>query len=319
MTAVRPVDGLSGATFDRVDDRFVKRTSRATDWAMRITGDLVFRPYVAWRAGLLAALPDCLDHTVISMAVSGTGEHAELEIVMRDVGAFLVPPGSEPVPADWHAAFIEHMAALAAAFHGWHDPLCLMTMRERLLSFAPATTAAELSAAPALVPAPLAASAVGWRRLATASPPLSALATLVHRDPSVLTGPMAATPATLLHGDWKMGNLGRRPDGRTILIDWALPGAGPACWDLCWYLSLNRERLPESKEETIARFRAGLQRSGVAIGEWWQRQLDLCLIGIMATFGWDKALGDPDELAWWESTVASAAARQGIDPTRAAA
>ena len=32
----------------------------------------------------------------------------------------------------------------------------------------------------------------------------------------------------------------------------------------------------------------------------------------MATFGWEKALGDADELDWWESRVAEAAARRGI-------
>jgi hypothetical protein len=31
----------------------------------------------------------------------------------------------------------------------------------------------------------------------------------------------------------------------------------------------------------------------------------------MATFGWEKALGDVGELSWWEARVA-AAARQGL-------
>jgi hypothetical protein len=32
----------------------------------------------------------------------------------------------------------------------------------------------------------------------------------------------------------------------------------------------------------------------------------------MATFGWEKALGDAGELSWWEARVADAAARQHI-------
>ena len=32
----------------------------------------------------------------------------------------------------------------------------------------------------------------------------------------------------------------------------------------------------------------------------------------MAAFGWEKALGDPAELSWWEATAAAAAARQHI-------
>jgi hypothetical protein len=96
-----------------------------------------------------------------------------------------------------------------------------------------------------------------------------------------------------------MGNLGTHPDGRTILLDWAFPGSGPACWDLCWYLALNQARLPESKQAAIGRFRAALEAAGVATGSWWDAQLDLCLIAIMATFGWEKALGDDAELSWW--------------------
>jgi hypothetical protein len=57
-------------------------------------------------------------------------------------------------------------------------------------------------------------------------------------------------------------NLGSHSDGRTILLDRTLPGAGPACWDLCWYLALNRARLPEPKEAAISRFRAALEGHG---------------------------------------------------------
>jgi hypothetical protein len=81
---------------------------------------------------------------------------------------------------------------------------------------------------------------------------------------------------------------------------------------LCWYLALNRARLPEPKEAVIDRFRAALEQQGTGTGGWWQRQLDLCLIGVMATFGWEKALGDEGELAWWEAAAAAAATRQHI-------
>ena len=40
-----------------------------------------------------------------------------------------------------------------------------------------------------------------------------------------------------------------------MLLDQAYPGEAPPCWDLTWYLALNRARLPESKEATIARYR----------------------------------------------------------------
>jgi hypothetical protein len=62
----------------------------------------------------------------------------------------------------------------------------------------------------------------------------------------------------------------------------------------------------------ISRFRAALEHHGIDTGSWWQQQLDLCMIGVMATFGWEKALGDGGELAWWEAASADAAARQRI-------
>jgi hypothetical protein len=312
--SVPPGDGRSGAVFERVTvdgtAYFIKRLSPASDWVMRVSGDHVHRPYLAWQAGIMDRAPGCIDHTMVAMDLEGTGRDAVLTMLMRDVGGFLVPPGDTVVPGGQHAGFIAHMAALAAAFWDWDDDIGLTTMTQRLRFFAPDNIATELAAAP--VPAPIAAAAAGWQALPGRSPLLAHVAQLVHGQPETITGPLAATPRTFLHGDWKMGNLGTRPDGRTILLDWALPGAGPACWDLCWYLALNRARLPEPKEAVISRYRSQLEACGVSTGGWWEPQLDLCLIGVMATFGWEKALGDAGELSWWEDTVARAAARCGV-------
>jgi phosphotransferase family enzyme len=310
---VRPYDARAGAAYERVtiggDAYFVKRLSPASDWIMRVTGDHVHRPYLVWQAGIMDRAPGCIDHTVVAMEVDGTGDRAVLTMLMRDVGGFLVPPGDTVVPPGQHENFITHMAALSAAFWGWDDDIGLTTMAQRLRFFAPDNIAAELDTAE--VPPPIAAAAAGWKALAERSPLLAGMARLIHARPEILTEPLAATPRTFLHGDWKMGNLGAHLDGRTILLDWAYPGAGPVCWDLCWYLALNQARLPEPKEAVIGRFQAALEERGIDTGGWWERQLDLCTIGIMATFGWEKALGDADELAWWQDRVAGAAARRG--------
>jgi hypothetical protein len=311
---VMPADARSGAVFERIvvgpDRYFVKQLSFGSDWVMRASGDQVGRQYLVWQAGIMGHAPDCIDHAVVAMGVVGAGDDAVLTIVMRDIGEFLVRPGDAIVPAGQHAGFITHMAAMSSAFWGWDDQIGLTTMAQRVRLFAPDTIAAELTAAE--VPGPIAAAAAGWSALADRSALLSQLARLVHDRPEVITGPLAQTPRTFLAVDWKMGNLGTHPDGRTILLDWAFPGAGPACWDLCWYLALNRARLPEPKEAAISRFRAALEDRGIDTGDWWQQQLDLCMIGIMATFGWEKALGDAGELSWWEGAVADAAIRQRI-------
>jgi thiamine kinase-like enzyme len=121
----------------------------------------------------------------------------------------------------------------------------------------------------------------------------------LRRDVSPLTEKLRATPSTFVHGDWKLGNLGVRADGRVVLVDWSYPGEGPACHELGWYLAINRARLPESKEDSVASFRAALERHGIATAPWWETQLALCLLGTLVQFGWEKALGDADELGWW--------------------
>ena len=312
---VSPGDGKSGSAFERVEvdgDRyFVKRLSPRTDWIMRATGDHVHRPYLIWKAGIMGRAPACIDHTVVAMQLSGEGDDAVLTTIMRDVGPHLVPEGDAVVPAAQHGGFIEHLADLSASFWGWRDDIGLATMEQRVRIFAPDNIAPELTGD--TVPSAIAAADAGWRALPQRSPLLSAVARALHAEPRLVLEPLAATPRTFLHGDWKMGNLGTHPDGRTILVDWAYPGAGPACWDLSWYVALNRARLPESKEATFDRFRGALEQRGVSTDAWWEQQLDLSLVGIMATFAWEKALGDEAELRWWEDRVVEAVRRQRLD------
>lgn len=70
--------------------------------------------------------------------------------------------------------------------------------------------------------------------------------------------------------------------------------------------------VPAAQHARLIAHMAALEIREISTAGWWQEQLDLCLIGIMATFGWEKALGDQDELSWWEARVAAAAARQHL-------
>ena len=319
---VRPSDGKSTSSFALVaiDGRryFLKQLSPATDWIMRVTGDRAHRPYRIWQSGLMDRVPSSIDHTVVAMQIDGTDDEAVCSTLMRDISEYLVPEGDSVVPAAQHRNFVDHLAEMCATFWGFTDTIGgLTTMAERLRFFDAVNVARELAVDDP--PGPIVAADAGWRALPDRSPVLSELAKAVHEEPAVLTGPLAETPVTFLHGDWKMGNLGSHRGGRTILLDWAYPGSGPACWDLCWYLALNRARLPETKEGTIDRFRTSLERHGIETAGWFDRQLDLCLAAMMATFGWEKALGDEAELRWWEARVSQAVARQGIDLPRRAA
>ena len=142
-------------------------------------------------------------------------------------------------------------------------------------------------------------AADGWAGFADRAPgDVVELVTALRTDRDPLVRAVRRTPSTFLHGDWKLGNLGVSGD-RTVLLDWTYPGVGPVAHDLAWYLALNRARLPESKEASIEALRCSLEDHGIATSPWWDPQVSLCLLGALVQFGWENALGDDDELAWW--------------------
>ena len=267
-TPVRTVDGKSGAAFECVvidgERYFLKVLSAETDWIMRVTGNTTNWEYRVWEAGLYHRVPTVIDHAVVAMSLEGAGPGARLGILMTDRSADLVPPGDAVLPVEQHDRFVEHLATFHAAFLGWRDTIGLQGLARRFIWFAPATIASELRVDD--VPGPIAAAAAGWPRLPERSPPLSELVNSVQADPDALAQALSETPQTFVAGDWKLGNLGSRPDGRTIVLDWAYPGEAPPCWELAWYLAINCDRLPRSKEDTIAAYRRGLEEHGVDTG-----------------------------------------------------
>jgi hypothetical protein len=306
---VRSSDAKSGAHFERlvIDGRrcFLKLTSGTDDWLMRVSGNTSNWEFKVWRAGLYAQTPSVIDHTIIGMALEGTGPTARLSILMNDCGTDLVPSGDTILPPAHHAAFIDHMAAMHAHFMGWRDHLGLQDLAQRFRYFAPDNIAAELRADD--VPEPLAVADRGWAVLPERAPRLHELAAAGQRDAEGLAEALRTTPLTFVAGDWKLGNVGRHADGRTVLLDWAYPGESAPTWDLTWYLAINRARLPESKESTIDRYRKSLEQHGVDTTGWWERQLGLSLLGMAAVFAWEKAVGDQDELDWWEQAAVAGA------------
>jgi hypothetical protein len=307
--AVHSTDAKSGASFEKliIEGRpcFLKVVSAEDDWIMRVTGNTQWE-FQVWQAGLYHQAPAIIDHAMIGMALENSGGVPRMAMLMHDRSADLVPPGDDPISGSQHAVFIRHLALMHAANIGWRDDLGLYPLARRPLFFAPATIAPELVRDD--VPLTLQVAERGWALLLERDLALFELVCAVHRDPTTLAGLLAETPQTFIAGDWKLGNLGSRPTGETVVLDWAYPGEAPPAWELAWYLALNRLRLPESKSETIARYRHALEGAGVATGTWWDRQLELSLLAMAATMGWEKAVGDADELAWWSEQAQDAAA-----------
>jgi hypothetical protein len=313
--------GVSGASFERVsrpDGEFVlKRLDRRHDWTMRAMGDVDGVTRHLWSRGILAALPACIHQPIVGVADGGDGgpgAGAVTWLLMRDVGPWLVADDDVPLPMAQHRAFLEHMATVHATF--WDGSpaaasldLSLTPVVNRLLDLSPwlASTEAGIGS-DALIPRLV---GEGWARFADVAHP--SVAGVVHDlacDPTPIASALASTPSTLVHGNWKLGNLGTDADGRTVLLDWEGTAHTAATLDLSWYLAINCRRLPESKESAIAAYRAALEAAGVATDGWWDRQLALSLLTGLVWFGWEKALGGQRdaELAWWEDRVAEGTA-----------
>jgi Phosphotransferase enzyme family len=295
-----PEDTNSGARFERVvvaGDRYVlKYQDPRDDWLLRATNDPGCRYVLLWERGLLERMPGQIDHAVV--AANYDGEVGM--VLLRDVTDCLLPAG-RPFSAAQHVRFLDHMAAMHAEFWDWHDDVGLTPLKTRYLMFSPSVADAEAArGSSALVPKIM---SEGWAALPAVAPGLADLVMPLLDDPTPLVDALERVPHTLVHGDWKAANLGVHTDGRTVLLDFGeAPGEACPIADLSWYLALNSDLLPESKDDTIATYRAALERHGIATDDWWEGAVALELLGAMVQFGWEKALGGPGpELAWWEA------------------
>jgi Phosphotransferase enzyme family len=299
------VPGKSGARLERVvigGQRYVlKHLDRADDWTMRASGCLGGPPLALWRLGILSRLPDCFNQPIVAVAARDGG----CSVLMHDVSPWLVPVTDDRIEPAQHTLFVEHMAALHAAFWGGGPELEVVPVMHRYLELSPWTALAEASTGDShLVPELI---GKGWPLLAEVAPEAAEIVTPLAYDPGPLVDALAATPQTFVHSNWKLDNLGTDDQDRTVIIDWEQPGRGAALSDLAWYLAINCRRLPSSKEASIELYRQSLERSGIDTAPWWDRQLALALLGALVQFGWEKALGGYDEeLAWWESKARAA-------------
>lgn len=324
------VDGLSEVPLERIltigsgstGSLMLKRLSYADDWVMRATGDTEGRAVQVWVSGLLDHLPPCIDHGVIACARDGAG----WAVLMRDVGRALVPSGDTPISSSEQELFLCHMAAMHATFwerRDWDRPgpgLC--SLRHRYTALGPATMRRDDVAAYAIPRM----AALGWDLLEEAvAPEVAAAVRALLDDPGPLCDALRAHPHTVIHGDWKLGNLGLtdgNPERRTVLLDWAIVGVAPPAVDLAWYLAVDSARLPVSREATIETFARRLRDAlgGRFERAWWEPQLDLALLGAFVQLAWPKVVGalqgepavrerERDELRWWSERVLRGARR----------
>jgi hypothetical protein len=302
----KTTDSLSGSHFERVVidgvPLIVKYSSLDNDWIMRATGDLNSRQLTLLMSGVLDTLPAFIDHTILGCApYTDDGGHRGAALLMRDVSASLIPAGSEVITMHQHRGFIHDMAAMHAAYWGFRDDTGLCPLSHRYVFLTP--TMAELEMATPRGDSVPPAVADGWRQLDEQYPADARRLRKLAADPWPLVDALHAGPQTFIHSDWKLGNLGRE-ESRTILLDWDRTGEAPPLVDLAWYLAVNCDRLPESKEDTIDAYRTSLESSGIDTASWWDDQLSPALAGAFLQLAWSKT-GDPAEFGWWSERLAA--------------
>jgi hypothetical protein len=223
---------------------------------------------------------------------------------MHDVTAGITAE-YQPVSVDLHQRLLEAMAAVHANF--WEaaeltDPslgLCTMSDLHNATSL---QTAHQVVSHTSPIPQ---AILEGWPLLlALLERDVADVLGQLMADPQSLYVSFSHFPCTLVHGDWKLGNLGSLGTQvpQIAVLDWQLATFGPMTIDLAWYLVSVEALVPISYESSIEHYRRNLaQRLGGRFDErWWQPMLELGMVGHILRLGftsrWDR-IHDPNENA----------------------
>jgi len=302
-------NGFSGARISRIEHHgatyFLKRMRFEDDWIMRGLGDTTCREAEFAASSIPGRLPANVRVPYLGAARDGDG----WAVLSGDISPYLfAQDGVEPAEAwevilaalaEMHAAFLAE--PLADAGVGW------CPWRERLTFLSPST--AESLAGEGID----FGAADGWRAFRrVADSRVQEVIFGLLADPAPLLRVMAQLPATLLHADAKIANMGLE-GGALWLFDWADVTVAPVGLEIGYMLAVNSSRLPWGHEETLARYAALLERClGPArlskIG--WRRQVAVAVLSGFMVLGWAKASeaesGRRDEFNWWCGRISEA-------------
>ena len=149
------------------------------------------------------------------------------------------------------------------------------------------------------------AVANGWQVMAKRHPRQSEILLDLARDPSPLVNALSVgLRRRSFTATGSSGNLDR-PIRLLLLLDWgSLQAQGAPLVDVAWYLAVTCDRLPESKEDTLATYRRALEAAGVDTSSWWAAQLRLRTrrAETFLQLGWSKNEDDA-EFGWWSDRL----------------
>jgi hypothetical protein len=305
-------EAFSGATFEGVDlpdgrRLVVKRLPIEGDFMTHVT-DGGNRLQRMWRSGLLRRIGEVVDHTILDVRVV----NGQDVVIMRDATSDLLPPHT-PVSRDDSRRLLARLAEMHDSFADEPvDDLCVLEARYAMA--APDFHATYDGPGPHPMADRITA---GWHLFAeNVDPDLVDAVSMVHREPKRLGDRLRRFPATLLHGDPKLENLGITGD-RLVAIDWGeLTGFGPREVDVAWYAHKGSVRIGCTPDDVFTDYNAG---SSEQLDE---QALDLACLGALAQMGFRFAVGafasgpEPPpvaraQLEWWTARVRTGLHRIG--------
>lgn len=275
------------------------------DWVMRLTHDFLTREAMLYVHGVYAQMPPEIVTPVIAAARHGD-TWANL---MLDVSSDLLPLNVMTSPGNTRL-LITHLAALHA--HFWssselqNPALGLSSLEDFLTVLSPARVQAEIQAGHAHPVMELAAR--GWSVFGTGAPP-DVVETIQswQNNPEWLLDRLALLPKTLVHGDYKLPNLGLDRRQHAIVLDWQDATAGFGALDLGYFLALNARWLPFDLPVLVDTYIAALAAHGYTVSS---RSVDLALVaGGAFRLLWLMSLNDHDNSEWWYDSIRRVAAR----------
>lgn len=269
------------------------------DWVMRLTHDTFTREAMLFVHGIYAQMPAQIIVPMIAVARHG-GTWATL---LHDISSELLPSDRMLLPDD--ARFLlENLAALHA--HFWNDrnlennALGLSSLEDFVTILSPARVKEEIRAGR---DHPVLEMAVrGWVRFEQTAPKdVVKVVGALQEKPTLMLDILEKMPPTLLHGDFKLGNLGIYATGETIALDWQDATRGAGVLDLGYFVTLNAQWLPFGKTEALEIYRQAMQAYGHSIS---MGDIELGLIvGGALRLMWLMILNDNRDLAWWYDLI----------------
>lgn len=257
-----PNDGWSGASLTRlVRERdgkafIVKRTSWATDWIARSTRDH------ALREGFVASMPLPVAEPLVAPYYGAAADGTSVAILMPDLSGRLLAWEADGSAEAMRPEDLDRVLAAVARLHAMPWPIAERThaafvwpsapLRERLLLLSP-RSGARLARDGVAAGERFVGGWDAFNRLA----PVAAqeLVAGLDGDPRPLLAALGQLPATTVHGDLKLANVGFLDGGAVALIDWQMIALAPVSVELGWLLVSNSAVLPVEPEAVLGRYR----------------------------------------------------------------